>query len=71
MNTKKRKGFFNIKINWIPFFLIDEEEIQISSLSDEQMKAFAEATSSTINIIISRGLNFPFLKSNINIPRLI
>ena len=42
--------------------LIDEEEIQISSLSDEQMKAFAEATSSTINIIISRGLNFPLNK---------
>ena len=42
--------------------LIDEEEIQISSLSDEQMKAFADATSSTINIIIARGLNFPLNK---------
>ena len=42
--------------------MIDEEEIQISSLSDEQMKAFADATSSTINIIIARGLNFPLNK---------
>jgi len=42
--------------------LIDDEEIQISSLSNQQMKAFADASSTTINIIIKKELNFPLSK---------
>lgn len=38
--------------------LVDEESIQISSLSEEQMRAFAETTNATINIVISKQLNF-------------
>ena len=42
--------------------LIDEEEMQINSLSDQQMKAFADSTNATINIIIEKELNFPLCK---------
>lgn len=38
--------------------LVDNDSIQISSLSDEQMKAFAETTNATINIVISKQLTF-------------
>jgi transcriptional regulator with XRE-family HTH domain len=40
--------------------LIDEEEIL--SLSDQQMKAFSDATSATISSIIEKKLNFPLSK---------
>jgi transcriptional regulator with XRE-family HTH domain len=44
--------------------LIDEEEtlISISTLSNQQMKIFADVTSTTINIIIEKELNFPLNK---------
>ena len=42
--------------------LIGEEEMQINSLSDQQMKTFADATNATINIIIEKELNFPLCK---------
>ena len=42
--------------------LIDGEEIEITSLSNQQMIAFAEATSTTINVIIARELNLPLVK---------
>ena len=42
--------------------LIDGEEIEITSLSNQQMIAFAEATSTTINVIIARELNLPLTK---------
>jgi transcriptional regulator with XRE-family HTH domain len=38
--------------------LVDEEEIKLDILNHAQMKAFCEATSSTINIIIEKNLNF-------------
>ena len=38
--------------------LIDEEEIQINVLSDEQMKAFADAAHATVKAIIESKLNF-------------
>lgn len=38
--------------------LIDEGEIQISSLSEEQMQAFADTTNSTINVIVSKKMVF-------------
>ena len=42
--------------------LIGTEEIQITSLSDQQLKVFEEITTTTINIIIERQLNFSFSK---------
>lgn len=42
--------------------LIDEEEIQNTSLSEDQMKAFANATTITINIIIEKKLDFSLNK---------
>lgn len=42
--------------------LIDEEEIQVSSLSKQQMKAFAEATTLTINAAIEKDMDFPLTK---------
>lgn len=42
--------------------LIDGEEIEITSLSNQQMIAFAEATSTTVNVIIARELNLPLTK---------
>ena len=42
--------------------LIDEEAMQINSLSVQQMKAFADAANATINIIIEKELNFSLNK---------
>ena len=38
--------------------LMEEEEIQIHSLSKEQLQAFTETTSATISIIAAKELNF-------------
>ena len=38
--------------------LMDEEEVQINSLSEQQMQAFAQTTNATINIIVAKQLNF-------------
>jgi transcriptional regulator with XRE-family HTH domain len=42
--------------------LIDEGEVEISSLSNQQMQAFADATSITINKIIEKDLDFSLIK---------
>ena len=42
--------------------LIDEEDIQHNPLSHNQMKAYSNATSITINIMIEKNLNFPMDK---------
>jgi len=40
--------------------LIDDEEIQVGTLTFQQMQVFAEATSNTVNLVIKRELNFTF-----------
>ena len=42
--------------------LIDEESTPVTDLSNEQMKAFADAAHTAINTIISKKLNFPLPK---------
>jgi len=38
--------------------LMDEEEVHINALSEQQMQAFAHTTTATINIIVTKQLNF-------------
>lgn len=42
--------------------LVDEEELHVNLLSHEQMRAFADATNATINMVIKKDLNFSLNK---------
>lgn len=45
-------------------FILSDEEINIETLSKDQMKIFSEATSVTINVIIDKDLSFTIDKLN-------